>query len=196
MAQAIRTRTRAGDKRYQLTAIAPIPLSNGMWLWQCGCGNTVSRPPSHVRRGDYRSCGCQKLTHLDYYGLRFGRLRFVESVPGSDGKWLLQCDCGGTTTCMPNRVYNGEQVSCGCYRDEILSASVRYRNTNGITAAARKRNRMHPLRLLFELPKKLTHKGTSRWGRHTHLDGQLIKGAAQDSPRVKTIRRMRDVEAA
>lgn len=189
MTQAIRTVVRPGDTYYQLVALGPVPKSNGCWRWRCACGQTVERRPGDVRRGYYRSCGCLRLTHLDYHGLKWGRLRFMAPIPSSNGLWDVQCDCGKVVQARPSRVYSGHVVSCGCYRDQTFGARTHYRNVNGITAAARKRNRMHPLRLLFELPKKLTPKGGSRWNRTVVVDGTVVRGVGQDHQTVRKLKR-------
>ena len=35
--------------------------------------------------------------------------------------WICRCDCGNTTTVRTFSLRNGDIVSCGCYRKEVIS---------------------------------------------------------------------------
>ncbi len=52
-------------------------------------------------------------------GKRFGRLTALQYV--GKGKWLCQCDCGNTRINKAQCLKEGRVVSCGCYKDELLS---------------------------------------------------------------------------
>jgi len=61
----------------------------------------------------------------DFIGRRFGRLVVVDRIKGkngTEGRWVCQCDCGGTKSTVTNVLARGNCKSCGCLAREITSA--------------------------------------------------------------------------
>lgn len=54
----------------------------------------------------------------DLVGKRFGRLTVIQYC--GKGKWLCRCDCGNTRINKTHPLKDGQIVSCGCYKDELL----------------------------------------------------------------------------
>ena len=61
---------------------------------------------------------------IDLTGQRFGRLTVLERAQniGKDVAWLCQCDCGKQSAVLGNSLKRGLSKSCGCLRDEMVSA--------------------------------------------------------------------------
>lgn len=54
---------------------------------------------------------------IDLTGQRFGKLvalRRVENYAGGQARWLLQCDCGGTTYAHTGELRAGKRKACRC----------------------------------------------------------------------------------
>jgi hypothetical protein len=61
----------------------------------------------------------------DLTGLRFGRLvvrEYVASNKHGQPQWRCVCDCGGQRVVLANALRSGLTVSCGCRRQETLTA--------------------------------------------------------------------------
>lgn len=67
----------------------------------------------------------------DLAGQRFGRLVAINYTPdrrrtgGPEGAWVVQCDCGTHKAVRPYLLTSGQQVSCGCFRDESAAKRLR-----------------------------------------------------------------------
>lgn len=67
----------------------------------------------------------------DLTGQRFGRLAVISYIPdrrrtgGPEGAWVVQCDCGAYKAVRPYLLTSGQQVSCGCLRNEKASERLR-----------------------------------------------------------------------
>lgn len=59
---------------------------------------------------------------VDITGRRYGRLVVLSysHAIGYTHYYLCQCDCGKQTTVAKNALTTGKQVSCGCYRSEVI----------------------------------------------------------------------------
>lgn len=60
---------------------------------------------------------------LSKIGFRYGRLIVLEKIkakPGSNSKWICQCDCGRGTIVSNPSLTSGDTRSCGCLRSEKL----------------------------------------------------------------------------
>jgi hypothetical protein len=68
----------------------------------------------------------QKFGRLTVTGIAFKRKGFTY--------YLVQCECGKQTRCRKDSLYEGKQVSCGCYLREAVSARMR---THGLAGANR-----------------------------------------------------------
>ena len=59
---------------------------------------------------------------IDLAGQRFGRwtvIRRAYSEPGSEAKWLCQCECGTTRSIVGHQLRSGHSKSCGCLAAEL-----------------------------------------------------------------------------
>lgn len=104
------------------------------WLCKCDCGNETIISGVELRRGDTSSCGCYKKDHIseihtiNIVGEKYGRLTVVERAedkvfPNGESKprWLCLCDCGKESIVLGNSLRSGNTVSCGCYKNEVVS---------------------------------------------------------------------------
>ena len=68
---------------------------------------------------------------IDLTGQRFGRLTVVEFV-GTDKRgnalWKCKCDCGNETVVRYSNLKSGHTTSCGCFRKEMASKSIKKQN--------------------------------------------------------------------
>jgi hypothetical protein len=71
---------------------------------------------------------------IDLTGKRFGRLVVLHrvSVPGERAQvtWACVCDCGATSITQGGGLRNGDVVSCGCHRAELVA---KRRTTHGLS---------------------------------------------------------------
>lgn len=76
---------------------------------------------------------------IDLTGQRFGRLTVIERVETRNKQvfWKCKCDCGKYTVIAGKELRRGRSKSCGCLRDELVSARF---ETHGAT----KHNKTHP----------------------------------------------------
>jgi len=60
-----------------------------------------------------------------FVGMKFNRLTVVERLPARSGKtmWRCQCDCGNMSEVQSVNLTNFTTSSCGCYRNERVSAA-------------------------------------------------------------------------
>lgn len=111
------------------------------WLCECQCENHTLKEVStyNLVNGLSKSCGCTKLNSsklIDLKDQTFGELKVLKYVGGN--KWLCECSCGNKSIHYSHnlRRSNGT-ISCGCKeiktytRDEVISAIVELKNTNG-----------------------------------------------------------------
>lgn len=68
---------------------------------------------------------------IDIAGKRFGRWTALRYESGS--YWICRCDCGSVKRIFSGNLKNGKSRSCGCLRDEIVSAC---QTTHGLTKSA------------------------------------------------------------
>ena len=63
---------------------------------------------------------------LQLAGQTFSRLRVIRRSPKNSStgrsRWHCICQCGNTTTVCGSDLRNGNTVSCGCWRKEVVAA--------------------------------------------------------------------------
>ena len=97
------------------------------WICRCDCGKEKSVLGYALRRGQTKSCGCQRRTAiLDITGQRFGKLLVLEKDSSDyDRKrgirWICRCDCGKKVSVLSGRLVSGQTRSCGCLSKESKS---------------------------------------------------------------------------
>jgi len=81
---------------------------------------------------------------IDLTGRVFGRLTVVGRVPGDPVKgravwaptyWACRCECGTYTQVDGGSLAKGNTVSCGCFKDEVVSAR---QTTHGASKGGRR----------------------------------------------------------
>lgn len=65
---------------------------------------------------------------IDISGNKYGRWNVIGYA--GNKKWLCKCDCGTEKLVEKTKLIRGESKSCGCYRQELVSAS---RTTHGMS---------------------------------------------------------------
>lgn len=72
-----------------------------------------------------------KYAHVDFTGMRFGRLTVVEKADHGRSWWKCKCDCGNEKEVVAYRLF--ELKSCGCYEKENLKKIGKNNKTHGMT---------------------------------------------------------------
>jgi len=105
-------------------------VRHGTYKCVCDCGNEVEICGDTLRRGKV-DCGCVGFKTKDLTGRRFGRLVVLGTVEKNRiANWRCRCDCGNESVVQRSSLLEGEPRSCGCLRNEHVSASAEYRVTN------------------------------------------------------------------
>ena len=68
---------------------------------------------------------------IDLTGQRFGRLTAVEragTAKSHQSLWECKCDCGNEVAVRACNLKSGKTTSCGCFRKEMVSKSIKKRN--------------------------------------------------------------------
>ena len=136
-----------GKRFGRLIAIHSVGRGEGKdthtrWLCKCDCGNKTIVASNNLQNGNVKSCGClkkevDKSTRRNLTGQRFGRLTALEDVGASKFKtrlWRFRCDCGNEVILDTAQILSGNTSSCGCYNNEVRSATIKerigaYKNT-------------------------------------------------------------------
>ena len=95
------------------------------WKCKCDCGNEIEVLGSALRKGESKSCGCQKSNFIsqskfiDFTGQTFNHLT-VKKFVGKDTKgksiWLCECDCPAHTLTLVRSNDLKRTQSCGCIK--------------------------------------------------------------------------------
>ena len=116
----------------RLTVISPEKRGERTaWLCQCSCGNSKVVLTQLLVSGKTASCGCLHKEGLvkqnvkraySLVGRTFRKLTVVEKIRTSDSGivWGCLCECGNNVEVTTGRLTSGNNLSCGCYRSEIL----------------------------------------------------------------------------
>ena len=120
-----------GRRFGQLTAQRRVESLNGRtrWLCRCDCGGSCVASSHDLKAGKVSSCGCKRERSgnkiMDISGLRFGRLLALAPTSRRDKKgsvyWICRCDCGNELEVSEDGLVQGNNRSCGCLRQEMLS---------------------------------------------------------------------------
>ncbi len=89
------------------------------WNCTCDCGQKIIAASKGLRKGDRRSCGCDRKGNLA--GQVFSRMTAIERAGmGKNGAsmWNCVCSCGTTKTVYGNHLVSGNIKSCGCLKVE------------------------------------------------------------------------------
>lgn len=128
------------------------------WSCQCECGGKTVVQGRSLLSGRTKSCGCLNHEITDLTGKKFGRL----SVTGFHHRdtrtyWDCHCECGTKKVVVGYALLNGDTKSCGCLRDDQLSAAS---ITHGL--------RQHPLYRVWSNMKNRCYNSASKrypdWG--------------------------------
>jgi hypothetical protein len=100
-------------------------------------------------------------------GQQFGRLKVVRYMKerGQPGKWLCQCDCGGTALVTGNGLRRKDKTptrSCGCLHKELLSERMRTHGQGGAQING-KRNVTPEYRCWLGMVSRCTWPGSTGW---------------------------------
>ena len=85
------------------------------WLLKCDCGEgeQIIRKAGNLRNSPSRSCGCANRIKVgDCFGKFTVMARAPESKTTRGGRWLCQCDCGGTATIRTSVLRGGKNKGC------------------------------------------------------------------------------------
>lgn len=95
---------------------------NARWICKCDCGNECIVRADHLKSGNTKSCGHDKMK-IDLTGQRFGMLTVIEKAGSNNGViWLCQCDCGNMCTVRADNLKSGRTESCGCKANRVRNA--------------------------------------------------------------------------
>ena len=114
-----------GQRFGQLTVIekAKEKGRNTRWICKCDCGNECIVRADHLKSGNTKSCGHDKMK-IDLTGQRFNYLtvigRVQESAKDGNARWLCQCDCGNTCIVRTDHLKSGNNKSCGCKGNRMI----------------------------------------------------------------------------
>ena len=120
-----------GQRFGMLVAVRRMPSEKArtMWLCKCDCGGEKIAEMQALKNGRVKSCGCLKKKSIgapykDISGQTFGRLTAIEPTERRDCKgsvyWRCQCACGNETVVTADCLTNGNTVSCGCRKQELM----------------------------------------------------------------------------
>ncbi len=83
---------------------------NQMWKCKCSCGNIRSIHSRHLRTGESKSCGHNKV-FKDLNGQTFGEWVVLEYIGNS--QWRCRCSCGKEACVNSYDLTSGKTKSCG-----------------------------------------------------------------------------------
>ncbi len=107
------------------------------WICKCDCGCSALCQAGALKNGRAKSCGCLRNEiikqprgpnherQIDITWQRFGKLTAIKPV-GKSGHngilWECRCDCGNIINRDCADLRSGNVKSCGCFRNEKISA--------------------------------------------------------------------------
>lgn len=117
-----------GQRFGHLVAIEPTEERRDnsiVWRCVCDCGREHLVTAKDLRKGNTKSCGCQKRPIFDLTGLTFGRLTVVAPTGRTyqnNQIWHCVCSCGNEVDVMGRSLTSGNTKSCGCLSFEKRSS--------------------------------------------------------------------------
>lgn len=125
----------AGQVFGSLTVLHRAENKNGRVMWKCvcKCGNekNVSAHELKKRTTHYcgSSCSCRSHPYVDLRNFTTGFIKVIEKTGQRDRKgsiiWRCIClRCGKECYYSADALVNSKNVSCGCYREEIIAKSI------------------------------------------------------------------------
>lgn len=98
------------------------------WILKCDCGTTRIMSKHTLNRGKLKRCDCETFSsNKNIIGNVYGKLTVLSRCLNNPKKgydFNCICACGNTAVVFVYNLLNGVTTSCGCYRKELLSASV------------------------------------------------------------------------
>lgn len=143
----------------RLTALYPTDERiNGciVWLCQCSCGKKTKKPTNKLLKGEVKSCGCLRDTHIDLKDTVVGNLTVLYPMNKKYNwktMWTCICSCGKQCLVSSSNLVYGHTKSCGCLKDkeyrtlidgtviECLDSKLNKNNTSGVKGVYRNKNR-------------------------------------------------------
>ena len=117
--------------------IEPITSNVGYVKWKilCHCGNVFEAEPSKLKRGEYKSCGCYRVTasrermlkqkiwepqRKIYVNKNYNNCIVIEPINnnkiGMHDYFKIKCFCGNLFSAKVSNLHSGAIRSCGCLK--------------------------------------------------------------------------------
>lgn len=122
---------KIGDQFGHWTVLSFIGVRNykSVYHCKCSCGKERDVQGVALRRGDTKSCGCQRwigYRRNNLEGKQFGKLTVLKLDPARKlgrVRWLCQCQCGNIKSILSASLTRKCSTSCGCDKREKLRAA-------------------------------------------------------------------------
>lgn len=118
-----------------LTVLHRAENRNGRVMWKCicKCGNEKNVSAHELKKRKTHSCGnscsCRSHSFVDLRNFTTGFIKVIEKTEQRDHKgsiiWRCIClRCGKECYYSADALVNRKNVSCGCYREEIIAKNI------------------------------------------------------------------------
>jgi len=94
---------------------------------RCFCGKVFKTTPNRILTGNTKSCGCSTYKFISEHKriskekaeirLQKRGFKLVGEYVSGETKADIQCHCGKIFNCVPNFLFIGKQISCGCLKN-------------------------------------------------------------------------------
>ncbi len=131
-----------GQKFNKLTAIEFLGVDpiygKKQWKCQCDCGNVKNIKEWGLIHNRSKSCGkCDFFNKLkSLIGKRYGSLTIIKYSHKDEKRhhwWLCKCDCGKELLRRESRMFNKQNISCGCMLNRKREKSSGYKGYKEIS---------------------------------------------------------------